>query len=311
MNLHQLRTFLAVARTGSFTAAAGEVHLAQPTVSSGIAELERSIGVRLFNRSGRNVTLTIEGRQLLPYAERIQDLVTEAQDRVGRGELEGTEGFRFGAIDAAVIYILPDLVRSYQERNPQIALTVQVDASRFLVDEILADRSEFALVTLPFENDRIVTLPIYRDRMTLVAGSDHRLASRKRVRLEEVVNETLILFHRESVSRRLVDGHFNDAGLRAGRVMEMSSPEAMRKLVEAGVGVSFLPHLTVHDAIREGTLVALDVVGVSLSREIGVAWRRGRYFSPAIRDLLDAIFAAHGRGEAWRRVMEDSGSGRE
>ena len=100
MNLHQLRTFLAVAHTGSFTAAAQEVHLTQPTVSTGVADLERSMGVRLFNRSGRKTSLTLEGRQLLSYAERIQDLVTEARDRVGQGHLEGGEGFRFGAIDA-------------------------------------------------------------------------------------------------------------------------------------------------------------------------------------------------------------------
>lgn len=299
MNLHQLRTFLAVAHTGSFTAAAREVHLTQPTVSTGVADLERSMGVRLFNRSGRKTSLTLEGRQLLSYAERIQDLVTEARDRVGLGQVERMEGFRFGAIDAAVIYLIPELLAAYHQRFPEIEVTVQVDASRFLVEEILADRSEFALITLPFDNAKIATIPIFQDTMPLVVGAGHSLASRKRVRLEDVSRETLILFHGESVSRRLVDAHFGEAGIVPGRVMEMSSPEAMRKLVEAGVGVSFLPNLTVRESIEQGTLKTLAVTGVSLSRQIGVAWRRGRYFGPAIKALLDALFESFGRTGEW------------
>ena len=124
MNLRQLRTFLAVAHTGSFTAAAREVHLTQPTVSTGVADLEHSMGVRLFNRSGRRISLTLEGRQLMSYAERIQDLVTEARDRVGKGDLEGAEGFRFGAIDAAVIYLIPELLAAYHRRFPEIEVEV-------------------------------------------------------------------------------------------------------------------------------------------------------------------------------------------
>ena len=139
--------------------------------------------------------------------------------------------------------------------------------------------------------------------MPLVVGAGHPLASRKRVRLEEVSEETLILFHRESVSRRLVDAHFGEAGITPGRVMEMSSPEAMRKLVEAGVGVSFLPHLTVRESIDQGRLKILAVSGVSLSREIGVAWRKGRYFGPAIRALLDVLFETYGRTAEWESAV--------
>ena len=273
--------------------------MTQPTVSTGVADLERSMGVRLFNRSGRKTSLTLEGRQLLSYAERIQDLVTEARDRVGLGQVERMEGFRFGAIDAAVIYLIPELLAAYHQRFPEIEVTVQVDASRFLVEEILADRSEFALITLPFDNAKIVTIPIFQDTMPLVVGAGHSLASRKRVRLEDVSRETLILFHGESVSRRLVDAHFGEAGIVPGRVMEMSSPEAMRKLVEAGVGVSFLPNLTVRESIEQGALKTLTVTGVSLSRQIGVAWRRGRYFGPAIKALLDALFDSFGRTGEW------------
>ena len=297
MNLYHLNTFLVVARTLSFTKAAEELHLTQPTVSSGVGELEKSLGVRLFNRSGRTISLTMEGRLLLSYAEQINDLSTEAQDRIHHREVEPGESFRFGAIDAAVIYLLPDVLEAYHRRFPQVDISVQVDASRFLVDDILRGRSEFGVITLPFSHPKLDTLELQEDALSLVVGSGHHLAERRRVRLEEVAQETLILFHEGSTSRKPVDEHLAEAGLSAGRVMEMSSPEAMRKLVEAGVGVSFLPSMTVQYAVENGTLIELEVVGVRMRRQIGLAWRKGRYFSPAIQALLDLVVKKFGLTE--------------
>ena len=154
-------------------------------------------------------------------------------------------------------------------------------------------------MTLPVENAKCDTLPLHDDASVLVVGSGHRLANRKRVRLREVATETLILFHEESVSRMPVDEHLAEAGLSPGRIMELSSPEAMRKLVEAGVGVSFLPRLTVSESLEAGTLKEMSVVGVELKRQIGLVWRRGRYFSPAIQSFLDLLVRQFGKEADW------------
>lgn len=311
MNLYHLNTFLAVARSTSFTRAAEDLHLTQPTVSSGVSELEQSLGVKLFNRTGRSISLTMEGRLLVSYAEQIQDLATEAQDRIHHREVEPGESFRFGAIDAAVIYLLPEILEVYHARFSQVNISVQVDASRFLVEEILNGRSEFGVISLPFSHPKIETLALHEDAMPLVVGSGHLLAKRKRIRLEEVIQETLILFHKGSVSRKLVDEHLAEAGLTPGRVMEMSSPEAMRKLVESGVGVSFLPWQTVRESVEEGTLKVLRVVGMDLSRQIGLAWRKGRYFSPAIQAFLDLVVGRFEKRTAWQEKQTTGQSLRE
>lgn len=304
MNLYHLNTFLEVARSQSFSRAADELHLTQPTVSSGVGELERSLDVKLFNRSGRSISLTMEGRLLLSYAEQIHDLTTEAQDRIHRRDVEPGESFRFGAVDAAVIYLLPEVFETYHTRFPQVDISVQVDASRFLVDDLLRGRSEFGVITLPFIHPKIDTLTLHEDALALVVGSGHTLAGRKRVKLEEVARETLILFHEGSVSRKPVDEHLAEAGLSPRRVMEMSSPEAMRKLVEAGVGVSFLPSMTVRESVEAGTLKELSVVGVRMKRRIGLAWRKGRYFSPAIQAFLDLVAGQFGRADAWSSIIK-------
>ena len=309
MNLHHLRYFLAVARSGGFTQAARILNVTQPTVSSGIAELERRLGVKLFHRSSRQVVLTMEGRTLMTYALQVEDLLVEVEGRLSRRGARPGEGFQFGAIDAAVIYLLPEILKAYMAEFPELELSIQVAPSRYLVEDLLMSRSEFALISQPFQHPRIETIAIFQDAMPLVVGSEHRFAGRSTVSLEEVAREALILFYADSVSRRIVDNRFAEAGLNPRVVMEMRSPEAMRKLVEAGLGISFLPHATVAESLDKGALHAVGVDGVSFAREIGVAWRRGRYFGPAVRHLLEAIFSAHGKVGEWRALMSSGERG--
>ena len=163
----------------------------------------------------------------------------------------------------------------------------------------MLNRSEFALIHLPYAHPRVAAVPIYRDEMPLVVGAGHPFAQCGEVDLAEVIKEPLILFHADSVSRKVVDEKLTESGLELGTVMELSSPEAMRKLVEAGVGISFLPRLTIRESLASGALKTVDVRGVAFEREIGVAWRRGRYFGQAVRLLLEAVFAAYGGRAEW------------
>ncbi len=303
MNLQHLRYFLAVARSGRFTAAARQQHVTQPTVSSAIAELEQELGVRLFHR-GRQVELTLEGRTLVDYAVQIEDLLDEALERVTGGLPQPGDSFRFGAIDAAVIYLLPEVLRDFVAHHPDVELAIEVGpTSRDLVEHVLANRAEFAVISLPYEHPRLRTLAVMRDEMPLVVGPSHPLAGRRRVRTPDIAAEPFILFQPDSVSRRIVDEHFTEVGITPRVVMEMRSPEAMRKLVEAGVGVSFLPRIAVAESLTAGTLKEVRVTGLSLHRQIGLAWRQGRYFGPAVRALVEAFLSQYGLVENWRREI--------
>ena len=299
MNLYHLKYFLAIARTESFSKAALEMHVTQPTVSNGIKELERTLGVKLFNRGSRHVSLTMEGRALVNYAMQIQDLAEEAEDRLNRRDVQPGEGFVFGATDAAVTYLLPGILKSYMHHYPDVELSVHVSPTQYLVEELLSNRSEFALITLPYKHDKIETMPIYQDSMPLVVGGEHHFVEKRSVTIKEVAKEPLILFHTDSVSRKIVDERFAEVGVSPRVVMELRSPEAMRKLVEVGVGISFLPSLTVQESLESGSLKEIDVKGIAFSREIGVAWRKRRYFGPAIRHLLEDIFDRYGVRDTW------------
>ena len=196
-------------------------------------------------------------------------------------------------------YLLPEILKEYMRSYLGVALKTQVAPSRYLVEDLLMNRSEFALIHLPYSHPKIDTVPIYRDEMPLVVGTNYCFAHRREVELNEVVEEPLILFHADSVSRKVVDEKLAEAGLALGATMELRSPEAMRKLVEAGVGISFLPQLAVRESIDGGALVTVAVKSVSFEREIGVAWRRGRYFGQAVRLMLDTVFEVYGVREIW------------
>ena len=217
MNLQHLRYFLAVARTGGFTQAARQMNVTQPTVSSAVSELEKSMGVQLFNRDNRHVALTTEGRLLLSYAVQVEDLLEEASERLQRSDLEPGGGFQFGAVDAAVIYLLPEILKEYMRRYPSVALKTQVAPSRYLINDLLMQRSEFALIHLPYTHPKIDAVPIYRDDMPLVVGPAHRFAQYRAVALAEVVEEPLILFHADSISRKVIDEEARRSWLISGR----------------------------------------------------------------------------------------------
>lgn len=302
MNLHHLRYFLAVARSGRFTLAARELHVTQPTVSSAVAELEQELGVRLFHR-GRQVELTMEGRALVEYAVQVEDLLDEARERVTGAAAQPGASFRFGAIDAAVIYLLPEVLRDYVATYPEVELAIEVGpTSRDLADLVVANRAEFAVISLPIDHPRLRTLSVLRDDMPLVVGPSHALAKKRRVRVKDIVDEHFILFQPDSVSRHIVDEQFAEVGLSPRAVMEMRSPEAMRKLVEAGVGISFLPRMAVAESLAAGTLCEVAVTNLAVHREIGLAWRQGRYFGPAVRALVEAFLSPYDLVEDWRKA---------
>ncbi|MEE3233194.1 MAG: LysR family transcriptional regulator [Candidatus Latescibacterota bacterium] len=308
MNLHHLRYFLAVARSGGFTSAAQNLSVTQPTVSNGISELEKSLKIQLFNRHSRHVELTLEGKVMMNYALQIEDTLDELEERLRHHDLGG-EGFNFGAIDAAVIYMLPDLLKGFMDDNPRMQLRAQVGPSRQLVDDLILNKSEFALISLPFSHEKIETLSLFHDSMPLIVGRNHIFAKRGRVEMADVIAEPLLLFNTGSVSRQIVDEKLSELGLIPLKVMEMGSPEAMRKLVEVGFAVSFLPLMTVNESVDSGDLCVVEVDGVIFRREIGLAWRRGRYFGSLIRQLIDRIVSSCNKNTELE-VMLKQGTGK-
>ncbi len=293
-----LEAFVAVARSGSVSAAARKIHITQPAVSVRIRRLEEQVGERLFHRSGRGVALTAAGSHLLPRAE--EALLAAKAFSTAAADYSGVRGgeLRIGTTDVASIYILPGAYRLFLRRFSEVELSVRVEGTTSLLAALREGEIEIAVVSLPAEGDDLVVTKIASDPLVAVLPSSHPLAKRSRVDLGQLVATPMITFKRDSVTRRMVEREFGLRGLEPRIGMEISSPEAIRKLVEVGLGFSFLPARSVRREVREGRLASPKITGVRFDRTIGAVMLEGRYLSPAAQAFLDTVKI---RGEGKRK----------
>ena len=291
MEIRQLRYFLSAIRHGSLRAAAREHFVTQPAVSIQLKKLEEELGEKLYVRRGRRIEPTQAGNAVVAGAEEIVGRIDALTHNVGAVRTMQRGVLKMGSIDAASIYVLPDVFRAFRSRYPGIDMQVIVSDSHSLIADLGAGTIELAVVTLPLPGESYAVVPIYEDRMVLVAHPRHELSrARPRVRVLERVAETgLITYPARSTTRRLIEKVFLDNGLTPRVTMEMSSPEAIKKLAEAGLGPSILPAKVVAGEVKAGTLVVIPTGKVKFSRTLGVVSRGREQLSPPAAAFLEMV----------------------
>ncbi len=291
MLLEHLRFFHAVAERGSFTRAAEELLLTQPAVSSQIARLEEELGQKLFERHGKHVRLSRPGEILYAQSRKIFQQLREASTILE--DLKNLEAGRLelGTVDAMSIHVLPHIFREFNQRYPRVEISIEVDNSANISALVQKGVLDLGFVTLPVENRNLISLPVFTDIMRVIAPPDHPLASRSRISLQELTRTTLIIYKRGSVTRNLIEQVFAAHGLELNPDMEIDRPEAMKKLVEVGLGVSIIPEMSIRRELEEGTLVTLDTGDVRFERQLGLICRRGQFFSPSAAAFLEIVRA--------------------
>lgn len=243
MELHQLRYFCAVARHGSFTKAALQEGVAQPSLSQQVARLEAHVGCRLFDRLGRSVQLTEAGRALLPQAQQILRDMNAARQLME--SLRNDVGGRLavGCIPTITPYFLAPNLRDFAQRFPGVDIRITEDITSKLVELLRAGDLDLAIISPPVNNPEIVCSDLFRERIWAAVAPDHRLASVKRISVPELQQERLLL---------LKEGHcFRDNALtvcsRARThfvsVFETNQFSSIFPLVAAGFGVSLVPEM--------------------------------------------------------------------
>jgi len=291
MDIRQLRYFVSAMRHGSLRAAAREHFVTQPAVSIQLKKLEEEIGEKLYIRAGRRIEPTQAGSLLLAGAEDIVARVDSLTRTVGdvKGMRRGT--LKMGAIDAASIYVLPGVLRAFRTRYPAIDMQVIVSDSGSLVAALAAGAIELAIVTLPLSGHAYEVVPIFRDRLVLVAHPRHDLVQSRPGRglLQRVAETGLITYPARSTTRRLIEKIFIDHGLTLRVTMEMSSPEAIKKLAEAGLGASILPAQVVANEVKAGTLVVVPTGKVKFFRMLGAVYKNRETLSPAASAFLNML----------------------
>lgn len=289
MEIRQLRYFASTVRLGSVGAAAAEHFVTQPAVSLQLKKLEDELGQKLFVRRGRQLVPTEAGATLAARAEEVIRLLSALEaDLSGMKEL-ATGTLRVGNTDAASVYVLPDVYRAFHTKYAGVRIEIMVAETRRLLEALRARRIEIAIATLPVTERGLVVHPIYREELVPVAPPDHPLASRRGATLKDLAAQDVITYPPDAVTRSMIDAVFAAQGETLRPRMEISSPEAMKRLAQAGLGISILPRPVVAAELGRKVLKAIVLPGVRFEREIGMVFRDDDTLSPAARVFRDMI----------------------
>jgi len=291
MELRQLRYFLAVVQQGTVQAAADAHFVTQPAVSAQIRRLEEETGERLFERRGRRLVPTQAGMLLVAHAEEVLGRV-DAMERSLHG-LKGLESgrLRMGTIDAGSVYVLPDVYRAFHRKYPGVRMEIVVSDTARLLEALVSGDIELATATLPIGRADVEVRSFHREQMVPVAHPSHPLAARRRVTLADLSEHGVISYPSGSTTRRLIEQVFAENGAAYRATMELSSPEAMKRLAQAELGVCILPHPVVAGDLGRRSLKVIALGRVRFEREIGMVCRDRASLSPAARVFLEMVEA--------------------
>lgn len=287
MEIRQVKAFVAIAETGTFTAGAARVHITQAAISMQIRQLENETGARLFVRAPRRVILTEAGEKLLERAYVILREHDAALEELAA--LTGAERgrLRIGSASAMVSADpLPQVLRELRETHPGVEASVASGTSESLVRQVLAGELDAAFVSLPVEARGVQTELLSEDYLVAIASPRHKLAKQKIVSAYALAGEKLILGERGGNTRRLIDQFFAHAGVSLKITMELSRLAAIKRMVEEGMGVGIVPIQSVREEVARGTLVRWWIEGAQINWQLGLARLVGGYESPIHQTFL-------------------------
>ena len=289
LDLPKLRMFVAVAREGSFTRAAEALELRQPTVSQQIQVLEQGLATRLFERQGRVIRLTPAGAALLPYAERLLALAQEAREATREAAGLARRTLRLGAGNTLATYILPDLLARLRWERPDVIVQITVGNTDQLLEAVLDTRVELALVGSPAAEDRLAIRPFHQDELVVIAPPDGPWQAEKSVTISRLQDQTLFVREPGSALQAAVQALLGQHNVQAGHLITLGNLEAIKRSVEAGLGVAIVPEIAVRREVEDGTLRALSLSGVQTERSFNYVYHRGRMLSPAARIFVELL----------------------
>src|SRR5215475_12206587 len=267
MELYSLQVFLTVATEKSFSRAADKLLRTQPAVSLAVQRLEQELGEKLIDRSGKDLILTDAGRSVLEYARRFQSLQQELDNSIAELRDNSAGRLTIGANESTTLYLLRHIER-YRELYPKVKVQIRRSLSSKLPDELLDGNLELGVVSYDPVDERIKSKVIYADSLAFIVSPKHRLAGRKTVPIGELGSEVFIAHNVTSPYRDLVLREFQERQVPLGIQVEMPTIETIRKLVQANVGVAFLPRMCVEQEIEAKLLCEVKVKEMQMDRKI-------------------------------------------
>ena len=299
--LPQLRVFEASARLGNFTRAAQELHMAQPTASVQIKKLSETVGLPLFEQVGKRIYLTEAGRRVYAGCNDVFQALSKLEDTLS--EMRGlASGHLRLAVASTAKYFVPRLLGAFIQRHPGIEASLQIHNRGTLIERLGRNEDDLYLFADPPVEHEVVVQAILSDPLVVIAREDHPLAAEKNIAFARFASEPFLIREPGSGTRRVALKVFEEHRLAPRIRMELSTDEAIREAILAGLGVSILSRYSLGLEPDRSKLTCLDVEGFPRERHWHFIYPVGKQLSVAARAFMD--FA---RTEAKNLIRDASG----
>jgi DNA-binding transcriptional LysR family regulator len=287
MNLHQLRIFCEVAEASNFSAAAEKLHLTQPAVTLQIKNLEDYYDLKFFERTGKKVFLTEEGKILFDFASQILNLSRQAEEviddikELSRGTVRIATSYSFAD------YYLPSLLKAFHKKYPTISIKISVGNSSQITEDTLLHKNDLAFVAQHPGNQKLIVREFVSDILMAIVPNGHKLAARESITLNELNGEPLILREPGSSKRKMVDETFRKKRISPLVIMESASTLAIKKMVENGAGIAILSSQVAKKDVEATAFKALPFTEVEMAHRFYLIYQKDKYFSKALKAFID------------------------
>jgi LysR family transcriptional regulator, low CO2-responsive transcriptional regulator len=276
--LHQLKVFAAVARHNSFTRAAEELFLTQPTVSMQVKQLAKTVGLPLFEQVGKKLYLTEAGKELYGACQDIFDRLSLFEIAVA-----DIKGLKQGTLKIAVVttakYVIPRILGPFCQRYPGIDISLKVSNHQEMIESMLANQNDLYILSHPPEDMDLKVDPFLENPLVVLAARSHPLSQESNILLERIAAEPFIMREPGSGTRKEVQRLFETAGLNLKVKLDLGSNEAIKQAVAGGLGISVLSKHTLALEGASNHLSVLDVQGFPIERQWYVTYPAGKQLS--------------------------------
>ena len=283
MELRQLEYFQMASRLRNITRAAERLRVSQPNITVAIKKLEAELGIQLFDRSQKQLSLTPEGAVFLNRVElalrNIQDAVLEVNDykQLQKGTI------KIGIPPMMGAYLFPKIFSSFQRRYSHLEIFMHEEGSMSIREQLERDELDFGIIIISGASNHLQLLPMTKDQIVCCVPEDSPLAAKKSISLHDIAEENIIMLKEGSFLRQAILSRMKDENITPNIVLESNQVVTLKGLVASGVGIAFLLNMVVEDTPGVKAIPLVDPLIV----DVGLAWKKDRYISKAAQSFID------------------------
>ena len=289
LNFNQFRVFYYAAKNLNFTAAAGELFITQPAVTSQIKSFEEFCSLKLFKKRGRRIYLTDEGKSLYAHAAKIFKYEKEIEHTIDDMRELKRGILSLGTTKAYARYFMPLMITTFHKSYPNIKIQLNEGSSQDMIHSLLDFKIEVAVIARVEDNTEVHFFPFSREEMIVIVSSDHLLNRKKKITFKDLSTEPFIMKEKGSGTRKLVEELFEAEQCTPDILMETSNTEFIKQLVQRGEGVSFVVREAVAAELKEKKLASIPLKSPKVYLDVNIAYLKDQVLSPPANAFVNTL----------------------